>query len=45
MVTSTSARTQEEADKAKEALVANAVAVVKAIVETTYLLNIHLKEN
>ena len=45
MVTSTSARTSEEADRAKEAFAADAPAIAMTIAETTHLLVIHLEEN
>ena len=45
MVTPTSTTTPEEADRAKEALAANAAAIAIAIEPTTQLLVIPLKEN
>ena len=45
MITPTSARTPEEADRAKEVLEADFQAIVMTIMETTHSLIIHLKEN
>ena len=45
MVTPTSTSMPEEADRAKEALAANAVVIAMVIAETTQSLIISLKEN